>query len=320
MDHEAFRSWLAQVDILTVEQRSALNAVLAGQAPRASVTAAIQESPGNPRQCPHCRCETSVSRGKAYGLRRFRCTDCGKTFNALTGTPLARLRKKELWLNFGEAMSEGDTVKESAARCGVAPSTAFRWRHRFLGAAKTETKPLAGIVEVDEAFVLSSKKGERKLDRKPRRRGGKAKKRGLSHEQIPVLVAVDRSGATLSAVLSAVTAQTIQAVLEPAMAKDALLVSDGNNVYPRCARALGISHEPLNLSAGERTRGELHIQTVNSRHERLKTFLRQRRGIATKYLGNYLNWFHQIGLSQTFSPRACLNAAIGSNPRTAPPI
>ena len=48
---------------------------------------------------------------------------------------------------------------------------------------------LRGIVEADETFVLSSRKGERNLDRKARRRGGKASKRGLSHEQVPVLVA-----------------------------------------------------------------------------------------------------------------------------------
>jgi len=178
MDHEAFRSWLTRVDILTAEQRSALSAALASPAPRAAVTAAIEESPGNPRQCPHCRCDGPVSRGKANGLRRFRCAGCGKTFNALTGTPLARLRKKERWLNLGKAMSEGDTVKESAGRCDVAPGTALRWRHRFLRAAKTGTKPLTGIVEVDETFVLSSKKGERKLDRKPRRRGGKGQEAG----------------------------------------------------------------------------------------------------------------------------------------------
>lgn len=51
-----------------------------------------------------------------------------------------------------------------------------------------------------------------------------------------------------------------------------------------CFGALGVSHEALNQTAGERVRGELHIQTVNSRHERLKTFLRRHRGVATKYL------------------------------------
>ena len=45
-----------------------------------------------------------------------------------------------------------------------------------------------------------------------------------------------------------------------------LLVTDGNNVYPPCAKALGIKHEALNQSAGERVRGTIHIQTVNNRH------------------------------------------------------
>ena len=72
-----------------------------------------------------------------------------------------------------------------------------------------------------------------------------------------------------------------------------------------------VTHEVLNQSAGERVRGELHIQTVNSLHERIKNFLRPRRGVATKYLGNYLHWFHRTGLQHAPTARACLNAAIG---------
>ena len=67
-------------------------------------------------------------------------------------------------------------------------------------------------------------------------------------------------------------------LLDPVVAKDALLVSDGGASYPPCAAALGVSHEALNRSMGERVRGDLHVQTVNSRHSRLKDFLRPRRG------------------------------------------
>ncbi len=170
---------------------------------------------------------------------------------------------------------------------------------------------LRGIVEADETFVLSSRKGERNLDRKARKRGGKASKRGLSDEQIPVLVAADRSGATVSAVLPTVSAAHLQAVLQPILDPDALLVTDGCTSYPPCAAAMGISHESLNQTAGERVRGELHIQTVNSRHERLKTFLRRHRGIATKYLDSYLRWFHLAVLPRHPTPRAVLAAAAG---------
>ena len=68
-----------------------------------------------------------------------------------------------------------------------------------------------------------------------------------------------------------------------------MLVTDGCTSYPACAAALGVSHEVLNQSAGERVRGELHIQTVNNRHSRLKDFLRARRGIATKYIDMNIN-------------------------------
>src|SRR5512147_807496 len=148
-------------------------------------------------------------------------------------------------------------------------------------------------------------------ERKPRKRGGKATRRGLSSEQVPVLVAADRTGATISAILPAVNADTIKDVLAPVLGKDTLLVTDGASFYPPCAAMLGVTHETLNQSAGERVRGELHIQTVNSRHERLKTFLRRYRGIATRYLGSYLKWFHLAGLHLDPSPRTCLNAAMG---------
>jgi hypothetical protein len=39
-------------------------------------------------------------------------------------------------------------------------------------------------VEADETYFLESHKGERHLPRPPRKRGGVAKKRGLSNEQI----------------------------------------------------------------------------------------------------------------------------------------
>ena len=79
------------------------------------------------------------------------------------------------------------------------------------------------------------------------------------------------------------------------IAPDAPLVSDAG----RC-------HRP---AAGERVRGALHIQTVNSRHSQIKSFLRCFRGIATKYLDSYLRWFHLVVLGKHPSPRACLAAA-----------
>lgn len=325
MERKEFQTWLAAVDSLSEVQKAEAGAILAGRPAGEASLAALELGVGDDRRCPHCGTPGAVANGKARGMQRYLCRACKRSFGALTGTKLSGLHHKEVWLRFGESLADGDTVKVSAARCGVAVSTAFRWQHRFLAAIKADAGKLRGIVEADETFVLASRKGDRVWqqakagkavpglpERKPRQRGGKAKKRGLSDEQVPVLVAADRSGATVSAMLPAVTADAIRAVLAPVLDKDALLVTDGGTSYPPCAAALGVSHEALNQSTGERVRGELHIQTVNNRHSRLKDFLRTRRGIATRYLDSYLRWFHLIGLHPNPTPRYCLAAAMGA--------
>ena len=310
MDVKGFQAWLSAARGLTRAQRREALAVLSGRSEGEASKAAIELGVDEARRCPHCASEGAVSRGMARGLRRYQCKGCGRTFNALSGTPLSGLHHKERWLSFGASLAKGETVKASAARCDVAVSTAFHWRHRFLAAARSDSEVLKGIVEADETYVLESRKGARGLGRKARRRGGKAKKRGLSREQVPVLMAADRSGTTVSAVLPRVDAAALAAALDPVVAKDALLVSDGGASYPPCAAALGVSHETLNRSMGERVRGDLHVQTVNSRHSRLKDFLRPRRGIATRYLDNYLSWFHLVALAPGANDRACLAAAV----------
>lgn len=314
MDHEAFQAWLAEADGLSPRQREEAARVLAEPASLAAVVALLEARIDEARRCPHCSTAGAVIRGRSNRLERYCCKGCGKTFNALTGTALARLRKKELWAAFAEGLSDGDTVKGAAERCGVAGSTSFRWRHRFLAAVKAGSIKLKGIVEVDETYVLDSRKGAKKLDRKPRKRGGVAKKRGLSKEQVPILVAADRSGTTVSAVLPDTTATTIEVPLQTAIEPDALLVTDGASFFPPCARALGLTHEPLDSKAGERRRGDLHLNTVNSRHERLKTFLRGRRGVATKYLDSYLAWYHLAILPKLPTPRSVLASVAGLTP------
>ena len=252
MDHERFREWFSHVDELTTAQCKEVAAVLSDPPVGAASLAAIELGADDERRCPHCASAGAVSRGKARGLRRYRCKACGKTFGALTGTALSGLHHKERWLSFGESLAEGETIRGSAERCGIAPSTAHRWRHRFLEAVRQAPDRLVGIVEADETFVLESRKGERKLDRKPRRRGGKARKRGLSREQVPILVAADRTGATLSHTLPALNADSVREALEPVIARDALLVSDANRCYPPVAAALdhpSREHQPLRWRA-----------------------------------------------------------------------
>ena len=147
MDGKGFQVWLSAARGLTRAQRREALAVLSGRSEGEASKAAIELGVDEARRCPHCASEGAVSRGMARGLRRYQCKGCGRTFNALSGTPLSGLHHKERWLSFGASLAKGETVKASAARCDVAVSTAFRWRHRFLAAARSDSEVLKGIVE-----------------------------------------------------------------------------------------------------------------------------------------------------------------------------
>ena len=190
------------------------------------------------RGCPHCDAKEVRPWGHAHGLPRYRCTDCRRTFNALSGTSLARLRHKDRWPDQARALITGESVAEAASRCGVAYTTAFRWRHRFLAAPALD-KPtrLNGIVEADETFILESFKGRRAdLPRAARTRGGKPTKTGLSAEQIPVLVARDRAGATIDAVLPKLDRVSVTAVLSGVVTPANQLCIDGGKAIAAFAR------------------------------------------------------------------------------------
>ncbi len=135
-------------------------------------------------------------------------------------------------------MIEGVSLAKAAERCGVHPTTAYRWRHRFLSApALDKPQILQGIVEADETFILESFKGRRSgLARKARKRGGKARHPGAFSDNIPVLVARDRSGATTDAVLPEDTALCITQALSSAMSPANLLVCDGGRPLRAFAR------------------------------------------------------------------------------------
>ena len=306
---------------LPVPQESLDATRVSSPGPAASVApgvVAATESRIDALGCPHCGSRRVRRWGRAHGLARHRCGDCGRTFNGLTGTPLARLRKKERWSDQAAALTAGETVAKAAARCGVAYTTAFRWRHRFLAGVATD-KPahLSGIVEADEMFILESFKGKRDgLPRKARKRGGKASKPGLSAEQIPVLVARDRNGATIDGVLPKLDKASVTTVLGKVVGPDNDLCCDGGKAIVGFARKAKIPYHILPAPGRPKPDAPLfHINNVNGYHGRFKEWARRFHGVATKYLNRYLGWRRFLeATSPSVQPGLLLKAAVGLGP------
>src|SRR5947209_12038907 len=149
-----FEVLLRLVERLSDEKQAALGRALASAPGEPEAVRLIEGAFAAATRCPHCAATALQRWGFASGLRRYRCQACRKTFNALTGTSLARPRQHACWLRYGEALAAGMTLARAAAHCGVHLTTSFRWRHRFLRAPAATREALAGVVEADETFFL----------------------------------------------------------------------------------------------------------------------------------------------------------------------
>ncbi|MGX4643107.1 IS1595 family transposase [Massilia sp. SYSU DXS3249] len=314
MQARTFEHFLKHVPALTRRQRERLLGLLMPAAALDRVVDLIEDQAAQQLTCPGCGSDRLYKHGRANGLQRYRCRACARTCNCLSGTPLARLRYKRCWLDYLDGMLDSHSVRRSAAELGVASATTFRWRHRFLALSKNDrAKRLSGIAEADEMYLLESHKGSRTLTRAPRKRGGKAIKRGVSSEQMCILVARDRSGQTLDWVpgKGAVTCAQLHEHLKTRLEPDVLLVTDAHKAYRAFAMEAGISHEAVNVRAGIRMRGAVHVQNVNAYHSRLRSWLQPFRGVASRYLQNYLGWRWALDGKRLATPDALLRAALG---------
>ena len=290
------------------------------------------------QKCPHCGGAKIVRHGRDGGGRqRFRClkTDggngCGKTFNALSGTAFARMRKPELWSGYARHLASGTSLSKivDCADMAISRFTAWRWRHRLLAplaAAKPER--LGGVVEADETFFLRSfkghrgwKRGQAPENRPPRYRGSGALLPGLSSQHVPVLTGIDRDGRCIDTRMERRSTDQIVAALGGAVAPESVLCTDGLSAYATLATAVGADHRVFDppeddwlkkaMGHPPRQKGALGLGRVNGHHERMKTLInRVLRGVSTKYLPDYLAMLRLVCRPPS-APQETLQAAFG---------
>jgi len=313
MNSHDFSGLLKQLSDLSPSQHQRLHQYFKGHDISAFDLLATQAAP---EYCPYCHVDHLKPWGSSHGLPRYRCIGCLRTFNALTGTPLAKLHKREEWIAFMRTLIDGLSLRAAAKQCRINKDTALLWRHRFLQMiSQHQATQEQGIVEADETFFLESFKGQRELGRPARKRGGVGKTRGTGSDQIPVLIVRDRHQATANFILTRVNAVTIGQVLKPLIDKEAVLCTDGAAVYSAFAKKTGIAHEVIHTK-GPRARGVFHVQNVNAYGSRLKTWMRRFHGVATKYLVNYLGWRMLLErYKSAITPTLCLLEAVGRIPQ-----
>jgi transposase-like protein/IS1 family transposase len=250
--------------------------------------------------CPHCR-EKAIRSGTfqikdGTERQRYKCKSCNKTFNDLTATPLHRTRDKKLWIRFVKLLIQGKSLRTCAQILEVRHGRLFYWRHKVLAALKQlEVSKFDGIVEVDETYLPYSRKGRRKVEN-PRKRGGEIHTRGISHEQVCILVARDREKKTFSKAVcrGRIRLNNLEVNLADKVDQTNPLCTDAWRAFSTFAKKHDLEHYRFYSNGKERVKGIYHIQNVNSYHSRWKKWLKRFNGIASKYKDHYLAWFQYL--------------------------
>ena len=133
MDGKGFQVLVAQLGDLSGVQRAALITALKRRLPVDEALQLIDTHFRADPCCGHCRSKNAGGWSAQGGLKRYRCKDCGKTFNALTGTPSR---------NCIAAMPGSPTLRPwpTASVSGGRPSAAHLLSRRSLRASSSDSQ------------------------------------------------------------------------------------------------------------------------------------------------------------------------------------
>jgi len=209
---------------------------------------------------------------------------------------MAQIHKKDKLADYLKLMQQGLSLDKIVVKLGINKKTAFDWRHKVtISIKELDSDKFLGITESDETFFLHSEKGSGKLTRKSRKRGKQVKTRGISKEQVSVIVSADRKGeVSLNlACFGRITKKDITKAIGNKIDKQTVLCTDGHPSYKGFAIDNKLEHHIFKVNLKQFVKhGNLHIQNINSLHSRLKKWINDDfYGVSTKYLQNYLNWF-----------------------------
>ena len=184
-----------------------------------------------------------------------------------------------------------NSLEALSKRVHISKKTAFEWRHRILISLGSESPNFKGITEMDGIWFLYSQKGRKGL-KYSRKRGGSSRK-GDNNFQAKVLITKERDGgADMSLVkIGRLSKADISRNISGKFESTSILVSDKHSSIASFAKSEHIKHE--SFIAKKHVRDKIyHVQTVNNIAGSLRSKINNGlRGVSTKYLQNYVNWF-----------------------------
>lgn len=228
-------------------------------------------------KCPYCEAQDIIKYGMYKSNQRYKCKDeqCGRTFTSEFYNEFRYSKKfKENCDKYFELLNNGLTIRECATKLNITTVTAFFWRHRLLYYIKCKNyiEKINSYVELTKMIVRENFKGSREIYEEKR-------------DSIIVINAVNESLDIMPIIAARnfLGFYEIRDNLIPKLDKRAYVVGLIDGRLKTFAKAFNeINKVEIRENNGENIDIRYSIKTLK--------WLSKFRGVATKYLENYLAW------------------------------
>lgn len=233
----------------------------------------------NLMSCPYCNNKLTQRNGKRKdGTQTFLCPKCRKAFSERTGTCFHHVKFLPKMKQSAVLMSQGYfTLRQMADLLGINIMTAFEWRHKILSANDLEVK-LDNHIGAQSIQLSFSRKGLRKTA-------------PISQNPVQVLLLTDEKGNTDIDLCNVgkfnwkhVPQRLIQKILSAKSIYAPSLMKEHTKLFEPIQNAQYAKPSEMSI--------QIHLTHGSSGFQQ---WIEERmRGVATKYLEAYANWYRLV--------------------------
>ena len=231
-------------------------------------------------------------------IQMYECKDCKKKFSALSLTVFSKTHfTYEQITDIIECMNNKLSLRKTADKLGMNKNTIFTARHKILDVLGTirENIKLSGEIETDELYRPINLKGTKKdkmpRSSKPRQSNGTSHK-GITAHKVCILSAIDDNDNAFLEIAGTgpVTIQMIRSKLVSKIGNIKRLITDCKSSYEQVVKENNWNLIQIKSKTYVDNEGN-SLANINSYHSGFESFISPFRGVSTKHLQHYLDWY-----------------------------
>lgn len=249
--------------------------------------------------CPHCFGFKVVKNGHTKaGVQTYKCKDCNKRFNDLTLTIFSNshLTYEQIEI-FLQCFKDKVSLRKTAKRMHVDKNTVHLLGLKMMDSFKKtrQSIKLSDKIESDEIYKSIDLKGTKpyKMPRFSKQRTSRGTSiRGINRHKVCIESAIDSNDNMFFEIVGTgpITSDMVKNSLGLKLGEVKKLITDCKSSYEKLAKENHLNLKQVKSGCYIDDEGN-NLANINSLHSGLTTFLSTFRGVSTKHLQGYLDWY-----------------------------